>query len=257
MKQLDFYNSADTATVTPSQAPTPVPGAAEPRRDQDEGLQEQFSRQLSSSLGLPLHLVCTENQHRMLSWRREAGHLYVRMHHRFLHAPALVVKAIADLIHGKSTGRQVVSDYIRTRIRDGEPRPARRRALVLRPVGVEHDLREVHRTINARFFSGVSTARVTWGSRRVKPTARHLQFGNYNLVANVITINQRLNARHIPLYVIEFVMYHEILHELLGVRDGGAGRRRQVHPREFRRRERMFPQYHAAKAFWKEHWGVE
>jgi hypothetical protein len=66
---------------------------------------------------------------------------------------------------------------------------------------------------------------------------------------NTIRINPVLDRKAVPLCVLEFILYHEMLHADLGVtRKNG---RRSVHSREFRGRERLFSQYDTATAWEK------
>ncbi len=59
-------------------------------------------------------------------------------------------------------------------------------------------------------------------------------------------ISRTLDYADVPAFVIDFVMYHELLHKKLGVawRNG----RRAVHTPAFRREENRFEQYTAAEA---------
>ncbi|MEJ7703308.1 MAG: hypothetical protein WKF47_06460 [Geodermatophilaceae bacterium] len=50
-----------------------------------------------------------------------------------------------------------------------------------------------------------------------------------------------------PLWFLEYVMYHEMLHSVVPDEIGPSGRRRRVHTDEFYRREKEFPQYRRAR----------
>ena len=50
---------------------------------------------LAKAAGRPLRLVLTDNRSVLLSFRREAGVLFLRLHQMFLHAPDKVVNALA------------------------------------------------------------------------------------------------------------------------------------------------------------------
>ena len=50
---------------------------------------------LAKAAGRPLRLVLTDNRSVLLSFRREAGVLLLRLHQMFLHAPDGVVRALA------------------------------------------------------------------------------------------------------------------------------------------------------------------
>ena len=67
-------------------------------------------------------------------------------------------------------------------------------------------------------------------------------------------MNPVLDARNVPRYYVEFVLYHEMLHAWMHKagreEDRGNGKgRRLVHTPEFNRRERMFRDYARAAAW--------
>jgi hypothetical protein len=51
----------------------------------------------------------------------------------------------------------------------------------------------------------------------------------------------------IPRYYVAFVVYHEMLHAVLGI--SIQGNRRSVHSREFRKREKLFKDCEKAMAW--------
>ncbi len=222
-----------------------------------------LSDRLRQLLGEEVRVKFTNNRRRMVSWQRsrDRAGLELRAHRMFAHASddVEVVTALAGLLSGCSEGRDRVRQFIRdNREQIEEPllkMPAARR-IVLRPVGELYDLREVHRTVNDAHFDGKSTAHVTWGRALRRGRPKTVNFGSYDRDKNVITISRRLNAADIPRSMIEFVMYHEILHEALGFGETASGRR-VWHGAEFRRRERDFPQYAEARAFERERWGTK
>ena len=54
----------------------------------------------------------------------------------------------------------------------------------------------------------------------------------------------RIDSPSVPRYLVEYVVYHEMLHIKFPVER--RGQRRIVHSREFRDAEKKFPQYEAA-----------
>ena len=59
-----------------------------------------------------------------------------------------------------------------------------------------------------------------------------------------------LDKKKVHPFFIEFIIYHEMLHADIGVRESKG--RRTVHCREFRRREKIFKKYSEAIAWEKE-----
>jgi hypothetical protein len=112
--------------------------------------------------------------------------------------------------------------------------------------GTRHNLRAVFDRINAECFGGAVEATIRWSPRpgglsthRIVPTKegpRHL-----------ITIGQVYDLPEVPLFALEGVVHHEMLHILHPPRSNGP-LRRHVHHREFRTAEASFPNH----VLWKE-----
>ena len=71
--------------------------------------------------------------------------------------------------------------------------------------------------------------------------------GHYEWEGDVVQLNRSLDDPRVPGFVIDFVMYHELLHKQLGYTMVGG--RRRVHTPEFRRREREFEHVQESKDF--------
>lgn len=215
-----------------------------------------LARQLSERLGCDVAVTVTDSRRQMISCRkRRQDRIQVRVHHMFLDAPEKVLDALADYLEHRGNPRPVLRTYIRNHlhlIRRREPGVRKR---ILRPLGNVYDLREIHGGVNQTYFEGRSTARVTWGRAIRRDRVKGILFGSYRAAENLITISRRLDSREVPRYVLEFIMYHEVLHEILGTPQGINGRR-QLHTAEFRRRERTFPRYEEVLAFQHRKWGV-
>ena len=202
----------------------------------------------------PVNVKITDNRRIMVSWSPESsGSLSLRAHRIFLSAPANVVEALAGMTVKAPGSREVIHRYIGENCHKIR---RMRRTRSLRPVGTIFDLRDLHARLNRQFFSGDSKAKVTWGAPVKRRRVRWMRFGTYDYETGVITLNQRLNARDIPRYMVEFVMYHEMLHEILGADVSPNGRRR-VHTQRFRELEKAFPEYKKAMAFQKKRWGLK
>jgi hypothetical protein len=114
--------------------------------------------------------------------------------------------------------------------------------LVERTRGVFHDLAESFTRVNTRFFGGLMPRpRLTW-SRAF--TGR--KFGHYDYVRDTVMLSATLDQSGVEQFVVDFVMYHELLHKHLGVRVMEG--RRYAHTPEFRAAERAFPRHPEAEA---------
>jgi hypothetical protein len=77
-----------------------------------------------------------------------------------------------------------------------------------------------------------------------------LHFGTIQEEDRVIRINPLFDQPFVPLWFLQYVLYHEMLHSVVSDEIVSAGRRR-VHTDEFNRLERKFRNYQRARR-WEE-----
>jgi len=107
------------------------------------------------------------------------------------------------------------------------------------------DLKALFERVNRTYFSGeLDRPRLTWNGRITRS-----KMGHYDFLRDTVVLSVTLDAPDVPDYVLDFVMYHELLHKKLGVRMLNG--RRYAHTREFREAEQAFPHYEEAQAFLK------
>ncbi|NMC75746.1 MAG: M48 family metallopeptidase, partial [Candidatus Methanofastidiosa archaeon] len=80
-------------------------------------------------------------------------------------------------------------------------------------------------------------------------------FGRYDRSKNEIVISRLLDEHRTPFYVIEYIMYHEMLHIKYGF-TYKKGRRR-IHTSPFKKEEEKFPYYKESKEYLKKISGRE
>lgn len=188
---------------------------------------------LSEAIGSPVELKLTANTSRVVSVRRAQGGVHLSMHRIFLTAPDEVLREVAAfVVMGGRT--PLLNRFIRERAASVKRPPA-----VLRPVGAWHDLGALYSAVNGRYFGGSIAASITW-SRQGGARVRRRTLGSYCFATGTIRVNPVLDSPLVPAFFVEFIVYHEMLHALLGCREGA---RRRVHTREFRQREREFASY--------------
>ncbi|HKC11484.1 MAG TPA: hypothetical protein VKI41_05460, partial [Vicinamibacteria bacterium] len=78
-----------------------------------------------------------------------------------------------------------------------------------------------------------------------------LTFGSYDPVLRLIRIHPVLDRGEVPLFFLESVVYHEMLHHRLGGVPDRAGRT-VYHSRAFRQAEARYPWHREALAWEKE-----
>ncbi|MGA9523223.1 MAG: hypothetical protein WBV82_17275 [Myxococcaceae bacterium] len=241
----------------PSSAPAPEPARPvarelEPRPppSRDEMLEKAdgLARRLAKDLGVVVRLAVTDNRSTMVSFRRASTSVRIRVHHMFLDAPAHVEKAIADYA---GRGRSRAGDVIDAFIRESQPLIRRdRTGSTLEPRGRCFDLQEIFDAVNQRYFGGAIQATIGWGKMPNKARRRSIRLGVYDHQAREIRIHPALDRPDLPRFFVEFIVFHEMLHQLFPSSNGPG--RRVHHPRAFREREKTYPHYAAALAWEKE-----
>jgi hypothetical protein len=205
---------------------------------------------LGRESGRAVQLTLTENRSVLLSFRRRGGTVLVRLHRMFLHAPLCVVRAVSRGL--RRTSRSADGE-VRRFINDNLHR-VRRLPRTLPPLltaGRVHDLRQVYERLNGRFFAGALHVPLTWGRGGGRARRGGLTFGSYDPVLALIRIHPVLDRREVPLYFLESVVYHEMLHHYLGGVPDAAGRT-VYHSRSFRDAESRYPWHRQALEWEKE-----
>ena len=200
---------------------------------------------LEEHLGRTVSLVLTENSTSMLSARVRGGVLLVRLHRMFLHAGSRVLEEIAVYLKKRKGAMPGFRVFVRENREKLTAKP--RKKVRIKTLGACHDLRELYQEVNEEYFEGMVNAQVTWGTGGQRSVVRKRTLGSYGERSNLIRISPVLDKRTVPRYFIAFVVYHEMLHAAMGI--AMDGKRRSIHSREFRRREKLYKDYERAHAW--------
>jgi hypothetical protein len=234
--------NAQLALVVPS---------SHPRIFVHEGARQALERRFANAVPVPVLLSITDNRHSIISHSREGGILRVRLHHMFLDAPASVQTALVRyVVRGEKAASSFVGQYIEV---NGARLARRSRGVPLVAKGERHDLLSIFQDLNDRYFDGAVNALVTWGrtGTRRKKRRSTIKLGSYSALDRLIRIHPGLDRRWVPRYFVAYVVFHEMLHNVIPHARGGA--RRMLHPPEFFEREREFRHYERALAWEKRH----
>jgi predicted metal-dependent hydrolase len=185
--------------------------------------------------------------------RLRNGRLLVRLSDLLEGAPDAVLKAIAHILLAKMYRRPIdraQAARYRKYIAGHDivhkahlVRQMRGRKRLQSPRGHFYDLDAIFEDLNARFFHGMmARPRMSWSQTK---TRRIL--GHYDPAHNAIIISRIFDHPAIPGYVLEYIVYHEMLHLRHPVKLNGS--RRCVHSAAFRAEEKLFPQLEAAQRF--------
>jgi len=191
----------------------------------------------------------------VLTVRKREDAVLVRFSDLLRSAPRPVLEAAAALLLGRFYRRAapaaltaVYRAYARssnTRRRILRVRRSRVRRHGRGPRGEVFDLAPLFRLLNRRYFEGLlPQPQIGWSAR---PWRR--QFGCYDPGSNQILINCRLDRPVVPTLAVEYVLFHEMLHVKHPTRRAGCSL--VSHSVRFRREEKTFQQYEAARRLLK------
>lgn len=183
--------------------------------------------------------------------RIRAGEVLVRLSDLTKDAPAHVQRALAEILVAKLLRRRVsqrASEVYNEFARQShiatqatERRRERGRKITTAPGGAVYDLVEIFQAINRGFFQNqLAQPILSWSTQK---TCRI--FGHHDALHETVVISRTLDDSLVPRFVVEFVMYHELLHIKHPTRVINS--RRQIHSRAFRLDERKFPDFEAAE----------
>ncbi len=113
--------------------------------------------------------------------------------------------------------------------------------------GAVYDLNESFSRVNQQYFAGeMARPHLRWSG---VITLRKM--GHYQATRDTVMIASTLDHAEVPEWVIDFVMYHELLHKKHGAKLVNG--RRFVHTSAFRRDEQLFEKFNEANEFIS-HW---
>ena len=112
--------------------------------------------------------------------------------------------------------------------------------------GQVFDLDRIYDQVNQEYFQGkLKRPRLTWNR-----TLTHRKLGHYQPSTDTVLVSITLDQAHIPPWVVEYVVYHELLHKHLGVQF--ANGRYAAHTPAFRKEERKFRRFGEVQEFLKD-----
>lgn len=207
-------------------------------------------------------LVCRGSYYRYSGLTHTArvrnGCLFLRFSHHFYDQPDDTFEALAHIMVRKIFRMRArkrdleICKRVERQLLDriGEPisPPATRRTQAIHfrpPQGKVYALEEIGNRVSQRFFDGKRfTVPFFWSARKVKG-----YWGKYFAKPQRIVINSRLDSGKVPVFVLEAVVYHEMLHHVIGFETRGG--RCHAHTPEFRRLEKRFPEIEKVEDFLK------
>ncbi len=177
--------------------------------------------------------------------------ILIRVSDLFVDAPQPVMEALAVILLAKLYRRRAAAEVHHTYRRFIVGRDVQERARISRtergraprlasPYGRWQDLEARFDRLNATYFAGaLERPTLTWSrtkSRRI--------LGRYDSTHRTIFISLLFDSQHIPDFVLDYVLYHEMLHIKHPSRAENC--RMVAHTPEFRAEEKRFEHYRNA-----------
>ena len=185
--------------------------------------------------------------------RQEDGNgvVRVRMSDLLEGAPAPVQEALAFILLAKLYRKRIPESYNRRYRLFLNRADIRRKMLLLRQIrgrkwvsaaqGRCYDLEEIFEQLNHRFFHGLLARPLLGWSR----TSSRTMLGHFDPAHNAIIISKVFDRPQAPRFLVEYIVFHEMLHLEHPVEHRNG--RRSVHTREFQQAERAFPRLEEVK----------
>ena len=209
---------------------------------------------LTVMMGDAVAVRLTDNRRTLVSVRAKQGTRHVRLHRMFRHADDVLLRALGLYLMGIATPavQAKIAAFIaahRGEIRTAATRKIRRPLLA---AGQHFDLNEVLRDVSQQYFGAALPVHIGWGQLRRRTARRPAKrisraLATYNFEDATIRVNPILDSPKVPRLVMEWIVYHELLHHVLPVQRSQG--RSRYHTPEFRAMERAFVGYAEAQAW--------
>jgi predicted metal-dependent hydrolase len=188
--------------------------------------------------------------------RLHENRLKVRVSDIFADAPLEIYRSLAVILLAKLYRKKIDDSYHRTyrsfilteNIQERARVARTDRCRLMRTRGSRGryiDLEEMFDRLNETYFGRtLQKPRLSWSAKKA-----HYVLGRFDSTQSTIFISRIFDSAEIPLYVVEYVMFHEMLH--MKHHSEVRHSRLIVHTRDFKIEEKQFSQYKEAKSWLK------
>lgn len=207
-------------------------------------VQNGYLQRLQNMVGARLKIRINNNRSTMLHVRWKHDETLVSLHHMFVKAPHSIQQAIASYIRRED---DVIAPHVMDYIDQNASLLDHSQMLQgLETVGSTYNLQLLYQKLNKTYFANSLNLAITWfGEDGIKVRSRRT-LGIYYSMVDLIKIHRLLDNPRVPLYVIEYVIYHEMVHAVSPAVKDERGRT-CVHTKEFKELERNFLYFEEAQ----------
>ena len=246
-RQLDLFEERPAGPAPPAarEAGSPAQREAPAEPVVAERLTTTWAAAASAALESPVEVVYGRSRHHPVQLERGDGpsglRYRLRLHRVFATAPDGIRD---DLLAWLRAGRRArrasarLDAWIAQSLASLPPAP--RRALKLDTAGEVHDLARAVASVTGHPSAGPvrelsPLPPIGWGRWPTRPPRRRLQLGAFDAQRRAVRIHPVLDDASVPATILEYVVFHELLHAAVGDADG-----RRHHGPTFRAAERAF-----------------
>lgn len=188
------------------------------------------------------------------SIRKRNGRIYMRISDVFSDAPQDVLLSVGRILLAKLNKNQVTrkdriiyNQYVTNeKLQEKASKlilTRKKRVKIIK--GRYRDLDKSFERVNREYFdSAMDKPVLTWSMKRAKRT-----LGRYDPERDIVFISRLLDSTKVPEELLDFIMYHELLHKKHGIKR--EGRRRRIHTPQFKEDEKKFRNYEKMKTLMK------
>lgn len=182
----------------------------------------------------------------------KAGVIRIGVAEAFRNVPERILKILALILFAKLFGhkidphlRQEYHNYIQASLLPQSESRLRRPSAQYQAQGRFYNLENIFDKINQEFFElGLKKPILGWSLHK-----SYTRLGFFCRDKNLLVISKIFDSKRVPPAVVDYMMYHEMLHILVPAQDHQG--RRRIHPRQFRELDRKFPNHRQVKEWIK------
>lgn len=179
------------------------------------------------------------------------GKVFVRLAELSESAPFETHQALAFILVGKLLRKRIPPQETKTyreftktqeiQTKAAANKLAKGRKIITSPTGEMYDLEKIFHKLNLVYFqNSISKPTLTWSARK---TYRIL--GHHDATHKTIVVSKSLDNKNVPKFVVEFVVFHEMLHIFHPTKHLNG--RRYNHTAQFRTDEKKFAYFEEAE----------
>jgi len=213
-----------------------------------------LQQNLEYSSGKKFEFRLNDNRSTMLSVRWDPDCTKVSMHRMFLEAPKNIMDELACyLLRQKRQITPSIKAFIDTNLKKLDySHHVDRKSLISE--GNVYNLQTIYDDLNQEYFNQHLDLGITWFGKPNQKNRSRVTFGLYFNSLKLIKIHRMLDAPHCPEYVLNYIVFHEMLHHVCPSYVDEKGIHR-IHSKAFKEKEEAFPDFHRAKQWIKSNHG--